>query len=75
MFTGEPLTDYELAEYLTTLMGFNEEGGSSEKKTFNADEASSLIDSNLPRAISSQTFVDKILGFSSLMEENVVEQT
>ena len=58
------MTEYELAEYLTTLLGFNPEGGSSELQDFDADKAAEKIDEGLPGTISAETFSDSILGFS-----------
>ena len=57
------MTEYELAEYLTTLMGFNAEGGSSELQAFNPTEAGELIDQNLPHKITGEMFANELLGF------------
>ncbi len=64
MFAGEHMTEYELAEYLTTLMGFNPEGGSMELQDFDPTTAGDIIDQNLPYTVSGEIFSKEILGFS-----------
>ncbi|KAL5017193.1 hypothetical protein ScPMuIL_006782 [Solemya velum] len=61
---GEHMTEYELAEYLTTLLGFNAEGGSSELQDFDASVVGDVIDKNLPHHITSEMFSNEVLGFS-----------
>ncbi|KAK7499056.1 hypothetical protein BaRGS_00009603 [Batillaria attramentaria] len=61
---GEHMTEYELAEYLTTLLGFNNEGGSSEQHEFDPSTAGDIIDQNLPLQIDANMFAREILGFS-----------
>ncbi|XP_071110877.1 cilia- and flagella-associated protein 251-like [Haliotis cracherodii] len=61
---GEHMTEYELAEYLTTLMGFNPEGGKCELQNFDATAAGDLIDQNLPYTVTGEMFSKEILGFS-----------
>ena len=56
------MTEMELAEYLTTLMGFNEEGGTSEQQEFDPSTAGQIIDENLPHEITADMFADKLLG-------------
>ncbi|XP_067932083.1 cilia- and flagella-associated protein 251-like [Watersipora subatra] len=60
---GEHMTEYELSEYLTTLLGFNEEGGSCEQHTFDPAEAGNVIVDNLPLELSAKEFSDDLLGF------------
>lgn len=85
---GEHMTEYELAEYLSTLLGFNEEGGSSELQQFDTEQAGDLIDQNLPQCIDMGMFANELLGFgmygdmmnmqdseSELGEISPVEQT
>lgn len=57
------MTEYELSEYLTTLLGFNEEGGSCEQHQFDASEAGNIIMDNLPTDLTTKTFTDDLLGF------------
>ncbi|XP_064612327.1 cilia- and flagella-associated protein 251-like isoform X2 [Liolophura sinensis] len=66
---GEHMTEIELAEYLTTLMGFNEEGGSSELHEFDPTTAGDLLDANLPVQINAGLFAQEILGFSMMGED------
>ena len=58
------MTEYELAEHLTTLLGFNREGGSCEQEAFDAEAAGLFIAENLPYDINMEVFVNEILGFS-----------
>jgi hypothetical protein len=58
------MTEYELAEYLTTLLGFNAEGGSSELQEFDVNTAGDVIDQNLPHHITGEMFTNEVLGFS-----------
>ncbi|ELU01761.1 hypothetical protein CAPTEDRAFT_143966 [Capitella teleta] len=60
---GEHMTEYQLAEYLTTLLGFNAEGGSSELQDFDTEKAGQLIDENLPYEITADMFANELLGF------------
>ncbi|OWF42534.1 hypothetical protein KP79_PYT24980 [Mizuhopecten yessoensis] len=64
----EHTADYELAEYLTTLLGFNAEGGSSELQEFDSSQAGDVIDQNLPHQITADTFSKEVLGFSMYNE-------
>lgn len=58
------MTEYELAEYLTTLLGFSAEGGSSELHELDTSVAGDIIESNLPQDIDANMFASQILGFS-----------
>ncbi|XP_071945536.1 cilia- and flagella-associated protein 251-like [Antedon mediterranea] len=60
---GEHMTEAEVAEYITTLLGFNAEGGSSEIGTFDSTNSVDLIDENLPEEITADMFAAEILGF------------
>jgi len=60
---GEHIKEYDLAEYLMTLLGYTEEGGSSELQEFDTANAGSLIDQSLPHDITSHMFADDLLGF------------
>lgn len=62
LLSGEHMSEIELAEYLTTLLGFNEEGGSSEQQEFDPTTAGDLIDDNLPHEITADMFANEILG-------------
>lgn len=67
------MTEYELAEYLTTLLGFNAEGGSSELHDFDTMEAGDLIDENLPHEITADMFANELLGFDMYADVLPVE--
>jgi len=69
---GEHMTEYELSEYLTTLLGFNEEGGSCEQHEFDASEAGNIIVDNLATDISVKTFTDELLGFGMYEEPDIL---
>lgn len=69
LFLGEHMTEYELAEYLTTLLGFNAEGGSSELQEFDVNTAGDIIDQNLPHHITGEMFANEVLGFSMYNRE------
>lgn len=57
------MTEYELAEYLTTLLGFNPEGGSSELHELDTTVAGDVIDKHIPTDISASIFAKELLGF------------
>ena len=71
--SGEHMTEYELSEYLTTLLGFNEEGGSCEQHMFDAANAGNIIVDNLPLNISTKTFTDDLLGFGFYESPDVLK--
>ncbi|XP_048448918.1 cilia- and flagella-associated protein 251-like [Rhincodon typus] len=60
---GECMTEEEVAECLSTLLGLNPEGGSSELISFDAKSASALLEEQLPQEITSELFINEILGF------------
>ncbi|XP_067861898.1 cilia- and flagella-associated protein 251 isoform X2 [Heptranchias perlo] len=60
---GECMAEEEVTECLSTLLGLNPEGGSSELISFDATNASVLLEQQLPQEITSQMFVNEILGF------------
>ena len=68
------MTEYELAEYLTGLLGFNPEGGSSELQEFDASNAGNLIDQNLPPEIGSDMFANELLGFGMYSDVLKIEE-
>ena len=75
IYSGEHMTEYELAEYLTTLMGFNAEGGSSELQPFDPTEAGDLIDQNLPHKVTGDMFANELLGFGMYSDVLHVDQS
>ena len=58
------MTEYELAEDLTTLLGHNAEGGNCEQQEFDPSTAGDVIDENLPQEITANMFSNELLGFS-----------
>ena len=66
------MTEYELSEYLTTLLGFNEEGGSCEQHMFDPSEAGNIIVNNLPVDMSTKTFTDDLLGFGFYQQADIL---
>ena len=62
------MTEYELAEYLTTLLGYNAEGGNCEQQEFDPSTAGDIIDDNLPQEITTNMFSNELLGFSMYTE-------
>ena len=67
------MTEYELAEYLTTLLGYNAEGGSSELQDFDTSTAGDLIDENLPHEVTADMFANELLGFGMYADVLAVE--
>lgn len=65
------MTEDELADYLVTLLGYNEEGGSSESGKLAPGVAGDIIEDNLPLEITAEMFANELLGFS--MYTNVVQ--
>ena len=61
---GEHMTEYELAEHLATLLGFNAEGGTCEQEEFDAQKAGNYIADALPFDVSAEIMINEILGFS-----------
>ena len=53
----------ELAEYLSTLLGLGELGGSAETGTFDASNATDLLREHLPEQITADDFATHVLGF------------
>ncbi|XP_052797898.1 cilia- and flagella-associated protein 251-like isoform X2 [Mya arenaria] len=60
---GEHMTEYELAEYLMTLLGYHAEGGSSELQEFDTNIAGDVISDHLPVDITAEMFANEVLGF------------
>ena len=55
-----------------TLLGYTEEGGSSELHQFDTSQAGTLIDQSLPQDITPQMFADDLLGFG-LYSSNILQ--
>lgn len=65
------MTESEVAEYITTLLGFNPEGGSSELGSYDAGGAADLLDDALPEQITADMFANEVLGFGGAIEVSV----
>nr|XP_025040576.1 cilia- and flagella-associated protein 251 isoform X1 [Pelodiscus sinensis] len=59
---GEHMTEEELAECLTTLLGRNPEGEISEQGTYDPSGAAALIEEEIPEEITAEIFTADILG-------------
>ncbi|XP_074868746.1 cilia- and flagella-associated protein 251 isoform X2 [Carettochelys insculpta] len=59
---GEHMTEEELAECLTTLLGMNPEGGRSEMATYDPSGAAAVIEEEIPEEITAEIFTADILG-------------
>lgn len=60
---GEHMTEGELAEYMSTLLGLGELGGSAETGTYDASNATELLKEHLPENITADNFAAQVLGF------------
>ncbi|KAH9503911.1 Cilia- and flagella-associated protein 251 [Bulinus truncatus] len=65
---GEHMTEEELTEHLTTLLGFNKEGGSCEEEPFESEAAGAFIAETLPFDINAEILCNEILGFSMTVD-------
>ncbi|KAJ1093171.1 hypothetical protein NDU88_006278 [Pleurodeles waltl] len=68
---GEHMTEEELAEHLTTLIGLNPEGGSSETGSFDLTGSATLLEQEIPQTITSRMFASEILGLPVHSPEEV----
>ncbi|XP_044146425.1 cilia- and flagella-associated protein 251 [Bufo gargarizans] len=59
---GEHLTEEELADYLSTLLGLNPEGGSSELDISNSTDFAELLEREIPGEITTKVLATDILG-------------
>ncbi|XP_078410785.1 cilia- and flagella-associated protein 251 [Cetorhinus maximus] len=72
---GECMAEEEVAECLSTLLGLNPEGGSSELISFDATNARKLLAQQLSQEFTSKLFINEILGFpqnSTCVEETTI---
>ncbi|XP_075690400.1 cilia- and flagella-associated protein 251 isoform X2 [Rhinoderma darwinii] len=59
---GEHMTEEELADYLTTLLGLNPEGGNTEIGSSNSTGIAELLEQEIPEEISTDVLAADILG-------------
>ena len=57
------MTEGELAEYMSTLLGLSEPGGTAETGTFDATEAATMLREYLPTKVTADSFATEMLGF------------
>ncbi|XP_073532367.1 cilia- and flagella-associated protein 251 isoform X2 [Phyllobates terribilis] len=72
---GEHMTEEELADYLSTLLGLNPEGGSSELGTSKVTGTAERLEQEIPEEITTVMFARDILGFPVNYSEDPEEQT
>ncbi|XP_075291060.1 cilia- and flagella-associated protein 251 [Opisthocomus hoazin] len=66
---GEHMTEDELAQCLTTLMGRRPGGGESELDTYDPSGVVSLTEEDIPEEITAEIFAADILGLPKITEE------
>ena len=66
---GEHMTEMELAEFVVTLLGHTEEGGSSERQQFDPQITAQVIEKDMPKKISANRFCQEMLGFPHFTSE------
>jgi hypothetical protein len=63
--TGEHMTEGELSELMSTLLGISDLGGSAEVGVSQKENLVTLMKTHLPERISVDMFVGKVLGFAT----------
>ena len=63
--SGEHLTEGELSELMSTLLGIADLGGSAEVGVSQKENLITLMKSHLPEKISVDLFASKVLGFGT----------
>ena len=62
---GEHMTEGELSELMSTLLGISDLGGSAEVGISQKENLMTLMKTHLPEKISADMFVGKVLGFAT----------
>jgi hypothetical protein len=62
---GEHMTEGELSELMSTLLGISDLGGSAEVGVSQKENLVTLMKTHLPERISVDMFVGKVLGFAT----------
>lgn len=65
---GEHMTEAEMAEVMSTLLGIGELGGSAETGTYSASDAGEFFRAHLPENITADNFAAQVLGFQTEQE-------
>lgn len=65
---GEHMTEAEMAEVMSTLLGIGELGGSTETGTYSASDAGEFFRAHLPENITADNFAAQVLGFQTEQE-------
>lgn len=65
---GEHMTEAEMAEVMSTLLGIGELGGSTETGTYSASDAGEFLRAHLPENITADNFAAQVLGFQTEQE-------
>ncbi|XP_058889004.1 cilia- and flagella-associated protein 251-like isoform X1 [Acipenser ruthenus] len=65
--TGEHMTEEELAEYFSTLLGLNPEGGRSELGNYDSAGSKHLLENAIPEEITAEMFTVDILGLPTFI--------
>lgn len=60
---GEHMTEGEMAEFMSTLLGNADLGGSAETGTYDASNAGEFLRAHLPENITADNFAAQVLGF------------
>ena len=64
------MTEAELADHLSTLLGFNVEGDGCPVDTVEDEmSAGSFIEDHLPQIVSAEQFTDSLLGLSRSVDD------
>ncbi|XP_043924549.1 cilia- and flagella-associated protein 251 isoform X2 [Protopterus annectens] len=66
---GEHMTEEELAEYFTTLLGLNPEGGRCEIGSYDSKDAAALLEKAIPSKMTHQIFTVELLGLQTGVSE------
>ncbi|BFZ18180.1 hypothetical protein BsWGS_21219 [Bradybaena similaris] len=72
--SGEKMTESELAEHLSTLLGFNKEGGTCEEEIGRGRQELDFLE-NMPFDINAEILINEILGFSLTVDPPADEGT
>lgn len=63
LYSGEHMTEGEMAEFMSTLLGNADLGGSAETGTYDASNAGEFLRAHLPENITADNFAAQVLGF------------